>query len=178
MRRFLLLVAISFSPLVMAGEFTLSSGDLSPDAPVPMRHVYDGYGCQGENISPALSWSGAPEGTKSFALTARDPDAPTDGGWWHWIVYDLPATSDSLRRGASAQALPQGAAQATNDFGQRAWGGPCPPKGDEPHRYRFKVYALDTSELEIPEDATPAMADARIQAHALDKATLTIRYGR
>jgi Raf kinase inhibitor-like YbhB/YbcL family protein len=138
-------------------------------------------GCTGANQSPALSWSGAPAGTKSFALTVYDPDAPTGSGWWHWVVYNIPANVTSLPRDAgdaSKNLLPAGSAQGNTDFGTPGYGGPCPPTGDKPHHYIFTIYALNTDKLDIPANATAAYVGFNIHAHVLGKSTLTALYGR
>src|SRR3954465_14424129 len=115
-------------------------------------------GAGGQNVSPQLSWSGAPAGTKSFALTLYDPDAPTGSGWWHWVVYDIPATATELPQGAGSgkAPLPAGTVQGKTDFGAAGYGGAGPPPGDKPHRYVFTVYALKVDKLDLPADASPA----------------------
>lgn len=178
MRKLLVVLAAVLSPVAVAGEFEVHSSDLSAGQPVGQKHVFSGYGCDGDNVSPALSWSGAPEGTKSFAVTVHDPDAPTASGWWHWLVYDIPVAASGLPTGASTEGMSNGAVQARNDFGQRQWGGPCPPKGDDPHRYRIRVFALDTAELELPEDASAALVSFQVRAHGLARARITVTYGR
>ena len=113
--------------------FTLTSPDIASGGTVPQHFEFDGFGCSGRNESPALHWSGAPEGTKSFALTVYDPDAPSGSGWWHWFVVDLPAATAALAPNAGAKGgagLPAGARQVRNDYGAFAWGGMCPPPGD------------------------------------------------
>ncbi|MCK6423247.1 MAG: YbhB/YbcL family Raf kinase inhibitor-like protein [Aquabacterium sp.] len=143
--------------------------------------VFKGFGCEGRNLSPALKWSGAPQGTKSFALTVYDPDAPTGSGWWHWVVYNLPADVSELPEGAGApdgKGLPAGTAQGRTDFGAPGFGGACPPKGDKPHRYIFTLYALKTDKLELPADATAALVGFMIHANQLGKTSFQARYGR
>jgi len=162
-------------------EFTLTSADIAANAPIDPRFEFDGFGCAGQNQSPALRWSGAPAGTQSFALTMYDPDAPSGSGWWHWFVVDLPASTTELPANAGARnstALPCGARQIRNDFGVPAWGGLCPPPGDKPHRYVFTIHALSVPRLDIPDDATAALAGFMVNAHSLGKATLTGLYGR
>jgi len=164
-----------------AGRFTLTSPDLRPGGSIPARHVGNYMGCTGQNLSPALRWSGVPAGTKSFAVTAYDPDAPTGSGWWHWVVYNLPASTTSLSAGAGdpkGTALPAGTAQGNTDVGQPGYFGPCPPPGDKPHRYIFTVYALKTAKIEVPANATAAMVGFNLHANQLGKATFTARYGR
>lgn len=162
--------------------FDLSSTDIAPNATIANRHVFKGFGCEGDNVSPALAWKASPKGTKSFALLVHDPDAPTGGaGWWHWIVYNLPADTMSLPQGAGSAdgaKLPAGAIQQKTDFGAPGWGGPCPPAGAKPHRYVFTVYALKVDKLEIPEGATASLVGYMVNANAVGKATLTGKYGR
>ena len=162
-----------------AGAFELKSDDVAEGSTLKNAQVFSGFGCTGENISPALQWSGAPAGTKSFALTVYDPDAPTGSGWWHWVVYDLPATTAGLPRGVGKSAkLPEGAHQGRNDFGTGDFGGACPPPGDKPHHYIFTVYALKIDKLGVPADATAALIGYNIKGNSLGSATLNARYGR
>ncbi|MEO8312965.1 MAG: YbhB/YbcL family Raf kinase inhibitor-like protein, partial [Caldimonas sp.] len=125
-----------------AAAFTLSSPDL-PGNVIPSQFILNGFGCTGSNTSPALVWSNVPAGTKSLALQVHDPDAPTGSGFWHWAVYDMPATTPGLAQGAgnAAASLPSGAYGGNTDFvdtgatgGNGNYGGPCPPQGDRPHR--------------------------------------------
>jgi Raf kinase inhibitor-like YbhB/YbcL family protein len=161
-----------------AASFELRSSDVSEGATMSKAHEYAGYGCTGDNLAPALSWTGAPAGTRSFALTVYDPDAPTGKGWWHWVVFDLPPTTTSLARGVRSAGLPAGAHQALNDFGTRDFGGACPPPGDKPHRYVFTIYALKVDKLDVPPDAIAAVAGSAIDANQIAKASITARYGR
>jgi|SRR5579875_52522 len=164
-----------------AQGFTLSSPDIADGATIGNDFVFKGFGCSGKNLSPALSWSGAPAGTKSFALTVYDPDAPTGSGWWHWVVYDIPPHVTSLPRGAGdphGKHLPKGAVQGRTDFGTVGYGGPCPPPGDKPHRYIFTIFALDVPKLDVPKDATAALIGFNLHAHTLAKASFTGLYGR
>lgn len=165
-----------------AAAFELTSADFSAGQPIPLVHSFDGFGCVGQNVSPALAWSGAPEGTQSFALMVHDPDAPTGGaGFWHWIVLDIPADAAAMPRGAGAAGgagLPQGARHGRNDYGAEAWGGPCPPEGHGPHRYDFTLYALPMARLEAPEGATTSLVGFLVNANAIGKATLQGTFAR
>jgi Raf kinase inhibitor-like YbhB/YbcL family protein len=164
-----------------AGHFSLTSPDLQPGGTIPTRNVANVMGCPGQNVSPALKWSGAPAGTKSFVVTTYDPDAPTGSGFWHWVVYNIPASTTSLPAGAGdpkSGTLPAGATQGNTDLAQPGYLGPCPPAGDKPHRYIFTVYALKTAKLEVPANATAAMVGFNVHANQLAKATLTAKYGR
>ncbi len=168
-----------FGITVFAGGFTLKSPDLSGQ--LKMEQVYNGFGCSGKNISPELEWSNAPKGTKSFAITVYDPDAPTGSGWWHWLVFNIPSSVHSLPRGAgnpSAHLLPKGAVQSRTDFGKPGYGGACPPAGDRPHRYIFTVYALDVQKLPLNADSAPALIGFMLEKHAIAKASLISYYGR
>ncbi|MBU6502689.1 MAG: YbhB/YbcL family Raf kinase inhibitor-like protein [Burkholderiales bacterium] len=175
-------LAASFAvPSAHAAGFTLSSPDIQAGSPIPKSFEYNGFGCSGENKSPALHWSGAPSGTKSFAVTVHDPDAPTGSGWWHWVVIDIPASVTELAGNAGAAGnanLPKGAVQGRNDYGTHDWGGVCPPPGDKPHRYVFTVYALGVARLDIPADATAALTGFMIHANTLAQASFTAPYGR
>ena len=180
----LLSIAMLLTLSTMAGaqgRFRLTSPDVHQGQRIATAQVFKGMGCTGSNVSPALSWSGAPAGTKSYALTVYDPDAPTGSGWWHWVVYNIPGNVTSLPSGAgdaSKNLLPSGATQGNTDFGTPGYGGPCPPAGDKPHHYIFTIYALNTDKLDIPANATAAYVGFNIHGHRLGKATLTALYGR
>ena len=134
-----------------------------------------GRGCDGDNQSPQLSWSGAPEGTKSFALTCFDPDAPTGSGFWHWLVVNIPSgvTELPLAAGNSQSGrLPAGALQTRTDIGAPGYIGPCPPEGDHPHRYLFTIHAVDVDELPVDADTSAAIVGFQLHFHTLAKATL------
>lgn len=182
MRRILLAVALTgLSTLIYASDFKLSSTEIKADSMMPKSFEFNGFGCSGENKSPALKWSGAPKDTKSFAVTVYDPDAPTGSGWWHWVVINIPADVTALPSNSGAlnsTSLPKGAVQGRSDYGVAAWGGACPPQGDKPHRYIFTVYALKTDKLDIPAGAGAALTGYMIHANTLDKASFTAKYGR
>ncbi len=181
MRTLLIAAALAFaSPALAAGKLTLKSADVKPGGTLGEQQVFNGMGCTGGNVSPQLSWENAPPDTKSFAVTVYDPDAPTGSGWWHWLVYDIPAAAKELPQGAGSgkAALPEGARQGRTDFGTRGFGGACPPPGDKPHRYVFTVYALKVDKLDVPEDASAAMIGFNAKANALASATFTATYGR
>ncbi|MGL4711068.1 MAG: YbhB/YbcL family Raf kinase inhibitor-like protein [Shewanella sp.] len=162
-----------------ANAMTLTSKDMSEGNKLTSQLVFNGFGCQGGNISPQLSWVDAPKGTKAFAVTAYDPDAPTGSGWWHWAVYNLPGTQTSLAQGAGSHVdtLPKGAITLKNDFGTTDFGGVCPPEGHGVHRYEFIVWALPSA-LELPKDASPALLGFMLRAQALGSAKLTAVYNR
>lgn len=178
--RFISLLASSalFATLTFGGEFTLHSNDLAGQ--LTTKQVFSGFGCSGENISPELHWSDAPKGTKSFALTVYDPDAPTGSGWWHWVVFNIPASVNVLPSGFgnTAKKQPITATQSITDFGKVGFGGACPPVGDKPHRYMFTVHALNVDHLDLDEKASPALVGYMINAHSIGKATIVSYYGR
>lgn len=181
MRTTLMIVAALGVAGAEAAEFKLESPDIKADSTMARKWEANVFGCSGENKSPALRWSGAPKETKSFAVTVYDPDAPTGSGFWHWFVYNIPANVTELPADAGAQGganLPKGAAMNRIDYGFAAWGGPCPPPGDKPHRYVFTVYALKTDKLELPPDATAAVAGFMTHANRIASAKFTARYGR
>ena len=174
-------VVMAAAPLAGAAGFSLASPTIKPGSTLTDAQVFNGFGCTGKNISPALKWSGAPSGTKSFALTVYDPDAPTGSGWWHWVVYNIPASATELAEGAGTadgKGLPAGSQQGRTDFGAPGFGGACPPPGDKPHRYIFTVYALKTDKLDIPEGGTAALVGYMINANKLGSASFTAKYGR
>jgi Raf kinase inhibitor-like YbhB/YbcL family protein len=162
--------------------FVLSSPDPKLAKTVPDLYTANLFGCTGGNTSPALQWRGAPEGTLSFVVTLFDRDErSTPSGWWHWVVYDLPKSADSLPQGAGAEhstALPAGALQGRTDLGTDAYHGPCPAKGDPPHRYVFTIYALNVAKLPVSPDASGAMVTSTAQDHLLGKAVFVAHYGR
>jgi len=162
--------------------FELTSADFAAGEPIPETFAFDGFGCTGDNVSPALAWRDIPEGTASFALMVHDPDAPTGGaGFWHWIVLDIPADVRELRQGAGStepDAMPEGVTQVANDYGVPGWGGPCPPEADDPHRYNFTLYALPMAELDVPEGASKAVTGFIVNANAIGTATLQGTYDR
>jgi Raf kinase inhibitor-like YbhB/YbcL family protein len=148
--------------------------------------LFNGLGCTGQNISPALRWTDPPEGTKSLALMVHDPDAATGGaGIWHWVVVNIPAAARSIEEGAGTAdgaKLPPGSRQINNDYlgfiNSPGWGGPCPPRGGKPHTYNFTLYALKAEKLNLPPNATASHAGFVVNLNALGKATLTMTYGR
>ncbi|MEI6559615.1 MAG: YbhB/YbcL family Raf kinase inhibitor-like protein [Rhodospirillaceae bacterium] len=164
-----------------AGDFALTSSDVAEQRFIAETHVYAGGGCAGGNLSPALQWRGAPAATRSFVVTAFDPDAPSGSGWWLWVVYNLPASTDRLARGAGDPAralLPVGAVLGRTDYGAAGYGGPCPAKGDRPHHIVFTVTALDIETLPVRPGATAAMVGLAVHSHQLAAAKLTGIYGR
>jgi Raf kinase inhibitor-like YbhB/YbcL family protein len=156
-----------------ASAFTLRSPDIAPGGSIGSSYVYDHSGCSGGNLSPALSWSHPPAGTRSFALLVFDSDVP-EGGFWHWVVFDIPATVRSLRVGAGDPAknlLPRSASQTRNGYGFLGYGGPCPPSGAR-HHYHFMLYALRIAKLGLDASAMPEQVDSRVTVEALGEAEI------
>lgn len=143
--------------------------------------VYAGFGCSGINQSPQLDWHNAPKGTKSFAVTVYDPDAPTGSGWWHWLIFDIPASVNGLATGAGntdQKSIPAGSIQGTSSFGEQGFGGACPPAGDAAHQYQFTVHALKVDKLGVDASATAALVGFMLGQHGLAKASVTAYYAR
>ncbi len=161
-----------------AAQMKIESGDIGEGVQMKLAQVLDTCRIRGKergtNTSPALSWSGAPDGTKSFAVTMLDPMDDTHY-FWHWIAFNIPASVTALPPGASGTAMPEGAVEGVNDYGAKGYGGPCPPRGST-HRYIFNVWALDVPQLSLSGDVTGAQIRPQLQLHSLGKATLTARY--
>lgn len=171
-------LACGAAPAAAQGMFTVTSSDLREGARVGNAQVYNQDECKGGNASPQLSWRNAPAGTKSFAVTVFDLDAPGPG-WWHWAVADIPNTIESLPSNASASGYLKriGAIEARNDYGDVGYGGPCPPPG-KPHRYVVTVFALNTADLRLGPARHALMFDHEINTSVLAKAHITVIYGR
>ena len=150
--------------------FTLQSSAFQNGGSIPKK-----FTCEAADVSPELTWSGAPEKTQSFALIADDPDAPM-GTWVHWVIYDLPANTAKLPEGVPKQEQAASGAQGKNSSGKIGYGGPCPPPG-KPHRYFFKLYALD-SKLNLKPGARKPEVEAAMKGHVLAQAELMGKYGR
>ncbi|MFT3884449.1 MAG: YbhB/YbcL family Raf kinase inhibitor-like protein [Flavobacteriales bacterium] len=179
MRTLLLPLALAAAFSAHAQTFTLKSSTVGGQA--TLDQVFNSFGCTGKNLSPELNWSNAPEGTKSFAVTMYDPDAPTGSGFWHWVVFDLTATTTELPAGAGTAGhtgMPATAVQSTTDFGAPGYGGPCPPPGHGAHRYVVTVYALRTEKLGLDAKATPALVGFNLHSQTLAKASILFYYER
>lgn len=156
-----------------AQDFKVSSTDIQDGKQLGDNQIQNGSGCSGRDISPQLSWSGAPASAKSFAVTVFDPDAPTGSGWWHWTIVNIPANVHALPRDAGNRdgtKVPAGAVQGRTDFGNPGYGGACPPTGT--HRYRFKVWALDVDKLPVDRESSGALVGYLLNAHSVASAEL------
>lgn len=168
-----------YEDLPQVPSFTLTSTDISDGAALPMPQVSGIMGAGGEDQSPELSWSGFPEGTKGFAVTAYDPDAPTAAGFWHWAVFNIPLSTTSLPSGAGdaeGSGLPAGAVQLANDASVKRYLGAAPPVGHGPHHYFFAVHALDVDHLDLPANATPTYLGFNLFMHTLARAVIVANY--
>jgi len=164
-----------YSLLPTVPSLTVSSTSFRNDDRLPHEHVFDGL--SGGNVSPQLSWSGAPEGTRGYAVTCFDPDAPTPSGFWHWLLVGIPADLTSLDQGAgTADKAPEGAFQVSNDFGNKRYDGAAPPPGDHTHRYIFAVHAVDTDDLGLDDSASAGATAMTIGVHTLARGLITATY--
>ncbi|WP_116247311.1 YbhB/YbcL family Raf kinase inhibitor-like protein [Nocardiopsis sp. FIRDI 009] len=159
--------------------FTLTSNDVADGKTLPKPQVSGIMGAGGEDVSPHLSWSGFPEGTRSFAVTCFDPDAPTGSGFWHWSVCNIPVEVTELPAGAgNGSGLPESAVTVRNDAGGHRYVGAAPPPGHGPHRYMFAVHAVDVPRLDVDASASPAFVGFNLFAHAIARAVITPVYER
>ena len=170
----LIIALLAFSAHSYALELT--STDIKEGQLMSSKFEYNGMGCKGLNLSPQLSWKNAPKGTKSFAITAFDPDAPTGSGWWHWTVLNITADTASVAQGASGKV--NIGLETRTDYGKPGYGGVCPPEGDGMHRYQFTIWALPEAKIDLPSDISPAVVGFTLNKMAIDKAVLTATYVR
>lgn len=178
---FLVAFFVSCSMNNANAKLQINSPEIAPNAMISNKNIFKGFGCNGENISPQIRWSNAPLGTKGYALTVYDPDAPTGSGWWHYVAVNIPLNYSELPAAFGAEnkfEIKDGIKQVRNDFGVHNFGGPCPPVGDKAHRYIFTIYALKTEKLDIPESATAAFAGFMINQNTISKASFTGFYKR
>lgn len=177
---FLLVILLTFSSSVFAQKtFTLTSKTLGGQATA--IEEFNGFGCTGENQSPQLAWSNEPQGTKSFAITMYDPNAPTGSGWWHWVVFDIPANVKELVSNAGsieANLAPIGTIQSVTNYGVGGYGGPCPPEGHGLHQYVITVHALKTDKLGLDANTNPAVVGYYLWNNTLAKASIVSYYER
>jgi Raf kinase inhibitor-like YbhB/YbcL family protein len=169
-----------YEKLPKVASFDVTSTDVRDGEAMAAKHAYNGAADGAENVSPHLSWSGFPEGTKSFVVTCYDPDAPTPSGFWHWILVDLPAdvTELATNAGASGADLRGGAFHVRNDWGTKDYGGAYPPDGDRPHRYYFVVHAVDQDSLGVDDDASAAVVSFNLAFHTLARAQIVPTFQR
>lgn len=175
------IASLVISGPLLAGSLTLSSTDIAHKEHMNNAQEFQGFGCSGANLSPHLKWANAPKETKSFAVTAYDPDAPTGSGWWHWQIVNIPASVTELPTGAGStknDQKPKTSMQINNDYGSRGFGGACPPPGHGVHRYRFTIHALSVDKLELPEDASGALAGYMINSNTIESSTIEALYKR
>lgn len=159
--------------------FSLYSPDIYKDQQIREEQVFNGFDCNGQNISPKLIWQNAPSNTKSFAITMFDKDAKTGSGWWHWIVYDIPENLNKINEGVSGnkKLLPKGIKEGINDYGMYQYGGVCPPKGEK-HSYVITIYALNVEKLDLLKNSTPAMVNLYLNKYKIKTATINAFYNR
>jgi Raf kinase inhibitor-like YbhB/YbcL family protein len=168
-----------YADLPEVASFDVRSDDVSDGETLGNPHVSGVFGAGGDDVSPQLSWSGAPEGTQSFAVTVYDPDAPTASGFWHWAVFNIPADVTELPRDAGNKDnpnLPDGAVQLRNDAGYVGYVGAAPPAGHGPHHYYTVVHAVDVAQLDVPADAAPAILGFNLFSHTLARAVIVPVY--
>ena len=166
-----------YASLPKLPTFTLTSQSVTDGQPLAKPQVSGIMGAGGEDVSPQLSWSGFPDGTRSFAVTVYDPAAPTASGFWHWAVANLPADVTELAEGAGdGSNLPGDALTLVNDAGLRRYLGAAPPAGHGVHRYYIAVHAVDTDKLDLPEDASPAFLGFNLFQHAIARAVIHATY--
>jgi Raf kinase inhibitor-like YbhB/YbcL family protein len=173
------LCAFAAAAFAQSGSLHLASSEWRDGGMVPMRNVFNQSGCSGANVSPEFRWSGVPRDTKSLAVTIFDPDAPARGGWWHWVVFNIPVTATGLESGAGDShtgRLPAGSVQCRNDYGEPGYGGPCPPPGTT-HLYVAKVYALNVERLTLGPETPPGKVARQIEEHSIASGQLTVRFG-
>ncbi|MFK7808560.1 MAG: YbhB/YbcL family Raf kinase inhibitor-like protein [Saprospiraceae bacterium] len=178
---FMLTISLLFLTIGLCAQdsFTLKSETLGGNATI--TEEFNGFGCTGKNTSPQLSWSNAPEGTKSFAITMYDPDAPTGSGWWHWVVFDIPANVNTLLADAGntkKELMPKEAIQSITNYGAPGYGGPCPPEGHGIHQYVITIHALKTDKLGLDASTNPAIVGYYLWNNTIAKASIITYYER
>jgi Raf kinase inhibitor-like YbhB/YbcL family protein len=173
-------IAAAFGVAYPAFALDVSSSSFGDDGKFADKYIANGFGCSGQNVSPQISWKDAPEGTKSFAITMYDRDAPTGSGFWHWLVYNIPPTTTELPEGAGSDGgtLPDGAVLGRNDAGMNVYMGPCPPQGDSAHHYEITIFAVDVDALPPDQIPSGAVLGFNLHFHTLEKAMITYTYGR
>ena len=178
---FFTVLSLSLSASLFADSLTLTSQDITQEQHMSNAQEFNGFGCSGGDKSPHLQWSGAPKATKSFAITAYDPDAPTGSGWWHWQIVNIDKMTTQIATGAGTtdkELAPKGSTQIKNDYGNPSFGGACPPKGHGVHHYRFTLHALSVDKLDLPADASGALTGYMINANTIESSTIEALYER
>jgi Raf kinase inhibitor-like YbhB/YbcL family protein len=170
----LALTALALS--AQAADFTLGSQALSPNATIGAANYWNNFGCSGANLMPDLGWANAPAGTKSFAVTFHDKDAPTGSGFWHWVAYDIPGQATGLPGGINGGVLPEGTVEGNTDLGKPGFFGPCPPVG-RTHHYSYTVHALKIDKLPLEKGATAAMVGFYLWQNTLGTASFSVTAG-
>jgi Raf kinase inhibitor-like YbhB/YbcL family protein len=179
MKAFLIIIAAALtatSAIAKPSKFTLISDSIKAHKQIDGEFVFNGFGCTGKNSSPDFTWKNAPKNTKAFAFTVYDPDAPTGSGWWHWVVYNIPAEVNNLEKNVDISKI-LGAKQGRTDFGSEGYGGPCPPIEDKKHRYVFRIFALK-DKIEVPQNATAALIGFMLNKNKISEASITATYDR
>jgi len=165
-----------------AQSMTVTSAEITEGSVAKNEQVANVFGCKSDNVSPSLKWSGAPSDAKSFAITLYDQDAPTGSGFWHWVAFNIPASTTSLPKDAGnvkKKIMPKGTIQIRNDFGFDGYGGMCPPPGDKPHHYTLTVYAVDVDKIAGADAKTSAaVIGFNLHFHGKSKAELHWTYSR
>ncbi len=173
MKKVFIIASLFANISIYSQTFTLKSNELGGQA--TSKQAFNSFGCNGENVSPQLFWENPPLGTKSFAVTIFDEDAPTGSGWWHWLIFDIPSTTSELKSGAGNISLnlsPKGSLQSITDFKSTGYGGPCPPEGSKAHKYVVTIFALKTDKLGLDTTANPALVGFMLEQNKLEKASL------
>lgn len=180
MKKLILAAAIGIALIggnaMAAAKFTLSSPDIKAGEKIEAKHYWNSFGCTGGNEMPALEWQGAPDGTKSFAVTFYDKDAPTGSGFWHWVAYNIPANINRFDGGVDGGKLTAGTTEGNTDLGKPGFFGPCPPVGRQ-HHYVYTVYALKTDKLDVPAGASAALTGFFLWQNTLAKTSFSVIAG-
>lgn len=176
MKLFFALMMLASSASFAQGKFQLTS-NLKPGQSIPADYYANAFGCTAKSVSPELEWKNAPEGTKSFAITFYDKDAPTGSGFWHYVLFDVPASINKIELNALSEGkIPEGAVESNTDAGKPGFFGPCPPVGRK-HTYVYTVHALKVEKLGIPASSTAAFVGFNIWGNSLGKASFTVTAG-
>lgn len=160
-------------------KFTLYSPDIYDNKQIREEQVFDGFDCDGQNLSPKLVWKNIPEGTKSFAITMYNKDAKTGSGWWHWVIYNIPNDTNSIEDNASRNKkfMPKGSIEGVNDYGEYGYGGVCPPIGVK-QKFIITIYALNIEKIDLPKKASAAMIGLYLNDYKIGTATISAFYKR